>query len=422
MEKTPETTVDSQNDKKDDTKEKSYEDIQSMEDTSSIQVNQSPRTVETADSEKKAISMQQTRMAAKTAEDDIKETPFGYVESAEETASISMQETRAAKNEVMEKVSENAESADHTASALRATSQPKIDPYVVHKCEALAIVNARSDVRVTNAELSRALAPMVEPDVAHILDFSSDAYASDFREKKDTINLPLFERFKQYVLPPDPRPLIGCIWCGGRGKHPAGVLAQIKGETCPACQYFADLGWKRVYFAAASKTIFMTPEGERMNSIRDFLQESTKILCSKLGGMNVDETVKPVQAAKKVTKRRRKRQRQLNQSIILPIRERIVRKRKQIERYTDCCKIDNTPQQVEDEKELLQLLSKKQKQDITKAANRSVGSEQVDTALITRRKAYVCGDDPRPIPGEYIPLVFFLRLRFSHFLCPIHND
>ena len=414
MEKTPVTTSDSSNYKKSDTKEKSYEEVQPMADIN--RVEQSQQTVETEFSEMKPIPKQQTQIAANTAEEEIKVMSCNDVKSAEDTASILIPETGiSAKNEVKEKACENAESiAPATenndseisvgASRPTETAEPKEhggadkDAAVEDKVELIG-----SSLRVSSQ-------PEIDPSVAHIIDFSSDAYAPDYKEKKDTIHIPHYEKFKKYVFLPDPRPLIGCIWCG-RGNHRAGITAQITGKTCPACQYFADIGWERVHLVSASKTIFKRPDGETMNSIREFLQESSKILCPKLGGMNVDETLqpaKPAKATKKVIERRLKKRGRLDRSIILPIGVSGARKRKQIERYTDSHTNSNTSQQVEDEKKL-QLSSKKQKREIAKSANGPVASGKADTTpsgIISWRKQYVCSGDPRPIPGECIPFVF----------------
>jgi hypothetical protein len=220
--------------------------------------------------------------------------------------------------------------------------------------------------------------PSIDPSVSHILDFSSDHYATNFAETFEYCqSLPpstQMKKRKNYVLHPDPRPILGCTWCGPPASQltqDIKSLRQIDGDICPACKYFADQGWARKYDEPNQKIMFTRPDGPTMMSVKAFLQESTKILASKLGfqgEIKVKKTTKvPAPARTPVDKR---------------IVKRSERKRKAAERLTYSEKAKPT------EEKARPPMPKKQKQEKEPAVSHS-HTKQED----------ICTVDPRPVPG-----------------------
>lgn len=176
----------------------------------------------------------------------------------------------------------------------------------------------------------------IDPTVAHILDFNSDSYAVDYMETLDLCQGQSLhmKRRKAFVLYPDPRPLLGCTWCGPSLKSKNQTLTQIKGDVCPACKHFADQGWERTYLEGASKIIFTRPDGApMMSSVKDFLRESSRILCPKLGGKVIAPTEQT--APNKVNTAPRTRQKNQGVKEELNVIKRSQRIRKPAKRYTD---------------------------------------------------------------------------------------
>lgn len=75
----------------------------------------------------------------------------------------------------------------------------------------------------------------------------------------------------------DPRPCIGCKWCGPK--------IEGKGKICQACQLLNNEGWSfKEYIQAKKKCFFNAKNGKKLWSVRDFLQETTVLVGKKITG------------------------------------------------------------------------------------------------------------------------------------------
>ena len=240
----------------------------------------------------------------------------------------------------------------------------------------------------------------IDPSVSHILDFSSDSYTINVKATTDADQIPaLNKKRKDFVLHPDPRPLLGCTWCSSACYE---SLSQIKGSICPGCKYFADQGWKRVFLNGCNKITFTRPDGETMMSVKSFLQESSKILSPKLGGdaneFMIQKSKRSTRQSKRKTTVTKKTLSVKSQAVKIPERSPSIRKRTITERYTDEVK-EKSPK-TKDESSKLEAKTASIIQTSNDKSHSTDSSHATSHQTMTLRKAYVCAQDPRPILGK----------------------
>jgi hypothetical protein len=242
--------------------------------------------------------------------------------------------------------------------------------------------------------------------VAQVLDFNSDGYLMDSPDKFNPDNYPqIMKTRKKCVTPPDPRPLFGCTWCGPKVQPDQEHLIQIKGDVCPACQYFADHGWDRVNLTQANKITFTTPDNQSLWNVKSFLQESSKILSKMLGGSKDDSLVqtKDIETPREECVKRSSR-------VKVPIQ------------FFDAS--ERTPRRRRKPPEKLDTgVENSIKEEIQSTRKRKVESSMTDKfphlpwaqRHLTRYKKFVSTKDPRPIFGKYHYHNFILLNIFCHY-------
>ena len=267
-------------------------------------------------------------------------------------------------------------------------------------------------------DLTETKCPQVDPSVAHILDFTSDGYAINYKEITDSNQIPARNLTrKRFVLPPDPRPLLGCTWCSSSCDA---NLSQINGLICPGCKYFADQGWERVYLKHSSKITFTRPDGPTMASVKAFLQESSKILSPMLGGEANDFIIQTSKRSMRQTERKTKVAK-TSQALKTPERSPSTRKKTTTERYTHEVKKKPSETKTRSSKAEAKTTPKAQKVNVEpqSSADSTCKTAYSYTAMTTR-KAFVCAQDPRPVLGKldnlcHTTLIFFSSISL-HFV------
>eukprot|EP00804_Cyclotella_cryptica_P002019 CCRYP_007412-RA/>CCRYP_007412-RA protein AED:0.18 eAED:0.18 QI:155/1/1/1/0.6/0.66/6/1480/859 len=233
--------------------------------------------------------------------------------------------------------------------------------------------------------------PELDESLVDILDFQSEGY-----NLKRPINFDLdqypseMKKRKALLSPPDPRPFFGCTWCGPCVKPDKRYLIQIKGDVCPACKYFLDKGWERIYLESSSKITFKGPGEQRMGSVRDFLKKSTQILSQKLGeGLstfhsdhaNITGTEKRVQTTtdhdlRVVHKKSAQGAKKSPRKKLAPDRLTVIEKKRPAKETV-----------------------RQKKQDSEKLLADEIPIPVWANSSMKKRKMWVCAADPRPIFG-----------------------
>jgi hypothetical protein len=234
-----------------------------------------------------------------------------------------------------------------------------------------------------------------DPSVAHIIDFTSDEYVPGCKEKMETCEVSqIVKKRRQYVTPPDPRPLLGCTWCGPTIKDHNVDFIQIKGDVCPACKHFLDQGWDRVYLKRCHKITFTRPDGLGMSSVKEFLEVSSKILRSKLGGL--PETAPKERGAK------------IAESTQITKRSRLVETapKERGEKIAESAQITKRSLRVKDQSKALDVSEiKEAKKPIQNPKMKMTSSKKRKSDDISpvesmkNRKVILSAQDPRPVAG-----------------------
>ncbi len=102
----------------------------------------------------------------------------------------------------------------------------------------------------------------------------------------------LLNRNKVFVQPYDPRPCIGCFWCGPKVR--VGDEGIIPVSMCTICKRLRELGWVRRSFNGSTR--FRDENGVEYHSIKHFLSLSSKMIFSSLEGLRyvgLDQSASP---------------------------------------------------------------------------------------------------------------------------------
>ena len=90
---------------------------------------------------------------------------------------------------------------------------------------------------------------------------------------KQSRNATIIKKLKDYVRSPDPRPIEGCRMCGPSNEERF---------TCELCKYLkSDEGWSMTVNVKARKRCYTNAEGKSLNSMKDFLRETTDLVVKK---------------------------------------------------------------------------------------------------------------------------------------------
>ncbi|KAL3808075.1 hypothetical protein ACHAXA_006628 [Cyclostephanos tholiformis] len=90
--------------------------------------------------------------------------------------------------------------------------------------------------------------------------------------------LHIFVRRKTFVCAPDPRPSLGCGWCGMTSKSD---------DLCPICESLKDFGYSIKKYASA--TYFYSPTYGQLKGVKEYLVRSTDVVAEAVNLLSVSD-------------------------------------------------------------------------------------------------------------------------------------
>ena len=92
------------------------------------------------------------------------------------------------------------------------------------------------------------------------------------------------ERNRHHVQNHDPRPCMGCQWCGPKFKESDDARHVVPHSMCTICQRLKDKGWIINHYTGATR--FIDEFGDHYSSIKQYLKGSSEKIFSSPGGLD----------------------------------------------------------------------------------------------------------------------------------------
>ena len=85
------------------------------------------------------------------------------------------------------------------------------------------------------------------------------------------------KQMKRYVRQPDPRPCIGCYWCGPK------CTRRGPNDLCSSCRWLRKRdGWRCTHYEASRKKTFSNKHDENKQVLREFLEHTTELVVEEM--------------------------------------------------------------------------------------------------------------------------------------------